>query len=210
MGFDGTLDLERWLRQQRGEIHDIFERAAEELQSSGIRLLIGSMPPVLEDQDGCTSIKIAPLRFGDSNRNEALSLSLAATTRRGPPRYLVVLEVSGVLVIQALQKLATEHQDIWEKTYLKNGFWMSDSSNALALNTLSQITQSGSSGYHITVVFLHSDMSQTIRLGVMVMGILYRSILDEIAEASKMGRLFTQLINSLGNNIPRFQRNARP
>jgi len=210
MGFDTTLDTERWLRQQSGVIHDLFERATEELQSGGIRLLIGSVQPVLEDQEECKSIKIIPLRFSGSNDNDALSLSLVATIRRGPPRYMVVLGVSGILVIQALRELATEHTDIWETTYVRNGLWISDGENTHALSALSQIMQSASTSLRITGVFLHSDLNRTIRHGVMVMGILYRSILDELSEASKMARLYTQLSNCLDNSIPRFQRIVRP
>jgi hypothetical protein len=210
MRLDTTLDTDRWLRQQSGVIHDVFERAAEELQSSGIRLLVGSVQPALEDMDQCKSITIVPLRFSGSNDDEALSLSLLATTRRGPPRYMVVLAVSGILTVRALRNLATEHADIWKKAYLKNGLWISDGENTHALCDLSQIIQNAGTSLRITGVFLHSDLSRTIQQGVMVIGILYRSILDELSEAGKMGRLYAQLSNSLDNSIPRFQRIVRP
>jgi hypothetical protein len=210
MGFAPALDTEHWLRQQRGVIRDVFERAAEELQGSGIRLLAGSVPPSSEDLDHAKSIKLVPLRFSDSNDGESLSLSLLATARRGPPRYAVALKVSGALTFQALRKLATEHSDIWRRAYLRNGLWIGEGENAELLSDLSQITQSKGAGLSIAGVFLHSDLSRTIEQGVMLLGLLYRSMLDELSGASKMGKLYAQLTNRLDNYVPRFQRMARP
>lgn len=210
MGFDTPFDAERWLGQQSGFIQDLFETAAEELQASGIRLLAGSVPPSSENLDYSKSIKLVPLRFSGSNATESLSLTLLATNRRGPPRYAVVLEVSGTLTIQALRKLAMEHADIWERAYLKTGLWIGEGANTELLNHLSQVTQSIGAKLSITGMFLHSDLSRTIQQGVMVLGVLYRSVLDELSEVSRMGRLYAQLNSHLDNYTPRFERILRP
>jgi len=210
MGFDSMFDGDTWLRQQSGIIRDIFERAATELQASGIRLVAGSVSPMLEDLDYAKRISLLPLRFSSSDGEESLSLSVLATTRRGPPRYAVVLEVSGVSPFQALQRLVIEHADIWDKAYLRTGLWIGEGANVKLLNDLSQITQSTGSKLSITGVFLHSDLGLTIQQGVMTMGLLYRSILDELSGAGKMGRLYAQLNNSLDHCTSRFQRMIRP
>jgi hypothetical protein len=210
MGFDRELDAERWLRQQNGVVHDLFDRAATELQNSGIRLLLGSTPPILEELDSGKRITIRPLRFASSNGNESLSLSLLATIRGGAPRYVVVLEVSGPLTCQALQKLASEYEDVWDKAYLRTGLWIGEDANTRRLSEVSQIRESTGEKLCITGVFLHSDLSRTIQQGVMVMGMLYRSVLDELSNAGKMRRLYAQLSNCLDNVTPRFQRMIQP
>src|SRR6185437_1690868 len=113
MRYSMELDAERWLRQQSGVIHDLFDRAATELEVTGIRLLLGSTPPALEDLDKGKRITILPLRLVRSGDDEALSLSLLATIKGGTPRYVVILEVSGPLTCRALRKLALECEDVW-------------------------------------------------------------------------------------------------
>lgn len=210
MGFETQLDSERWLRQQSGVIHELFEKAATELQGAGVRLLLGSAPPTSEDLDCGKRIALRPLRFTGIKNNESLSLSLMATIRRGPPRYVVVLGVSGELTYQAVQKLVLKHEDIWDKTYLRTGLWIGEGANTNLLRNVSQIRESTCDKLCITGVFLHSDMSRTIQQGVMVMGVLYRSILDELSDAGKMGRLYAQMNNCLEHATPRFQRIIRP
>ena len=103
-----------------------------------------------------------------------------------------------------------EYAHIYEKVYLKTGLWIGEGANATLLNHLSQITQNENSKLRITGVFLHSDLSLTIQRGVMTIGLLYRSILDELSGASKMSRLYAQLNNSLDNCTASFQRIVRP
>ena len=210
MVLDPGLDAERWLRQQSGVIHELFERAAEELLESGIRLFVGSVPPRSEDLECGKSIKLVPLRFSGSNDSESLSLSLLATTKRGPPRYAIVLEASCALTIQALRKLAMDHPDIWHRAYLRSGLWIGEGENTQLLSDLSQVTQGTGAKLRFTGVFLHSDLSHSIQQGLMVLGVLYRSILDELSEAGKMERLYSQLSNRLGKYQPTFQRIVRP
>jgi hypothetical protein len=210
MGLDAAFNGETWLRQQASIIDDLFERAAVELQANGIRLLAGSAPPKPEDLESTKKITLLPLRFSISNGEESLSLSLLATTRKGPPRYAVKLEVLGVLTREALQRLAIEYADIWDKAYLKTGLWIDEGANAQPLNDLSQITRITSSRLNIAGAFLRADLGLTIQQGVMTMGLLYRSVLDELSGAGKMSRLYAQLNNCLGNRTPSFQRIIRP
>jgi hypothetical protein len=210
MGSDPQLDSERWLRQQSGVVSDLFERAATELQENGIRLLTGSALTAMQESDSSKKITLVPLRFAGSNGNESLSLSLLAAIRMGPAHYAVVLEVSGPLTYRALQTLAIEHADIWERMYLKVGLWIGEGTRVKLLNDLSQLTQSAESRLTIAGTFLHSDLGRTIQQGVMTMGLLYRSILDTLAGASKMGRLYVQLNHCLDNHVTTFQRIIRP
>jgi hypothetical protein len=133
-----------------------------------------------------------------------------ATTRGGPPRYTVILTVSGTLATHALQRLATQHVDVWEKAYLRNGLWISDGESTCPLSELSQVIQVRGTTLRITGGFLHSDLSRTIQRGVIVVAILYRCVLDELSGASKMKTLFAQMNNSLGGSLPKYQRVVRP
>jgi hypothetical protein len=210
MGSDPQLDSERWLRQQSGVISDLFERAATELQENGIRLLTGSALTAMQESDCIRKITLVPLRFAASNGNESLSLSFLAAIRTGPPHYAVVLEVSGPLTYRALETLAVEHADIWETAYLKVGLWIDQGTGAKLLNDLSQLTLSEGPRLTIAGAFLHSDFGRTIQQGVMTMGLLYRSILDVLAGAGKMGKLYVQLNRCLNNRAITFQRIIRP
>jgi hypothetical protein len=204
------LDAERWLGQQNCIIYDIFERAATELQDNGIRLLLGSTSPTIEEVDCDQRISIVPLRFGKSDTDEKLCLSLLATIRRGPPRYAVILNVAGRLTYRTLQTLTTEHADILSKTYLKVGLWITEGATTEPLNDLSQITQMVGSNVNFTGVYLHSDLGRRIQQGVMTLGVLYRGVLDGLSGAGNMSRLYTQLSNSLDYRTTKFQRIIRP
>lgn len=210
MGFDSAVEGERWLRYQGNVIGEILERAAGELDAVGIRLLAGSADPMLEDLDGARRISLLPLRFSQPKSEDSLSLRLTATTKGGPPRYLVALQVSGPLACGSLRRLAIEFTDIWEKAYLSTGLWIGEGRCAQRLTQVSQITHSLESSYLITGPFLPSDPSRTIQHGLMTMGVLYRSVLDEIAGAVKLRRLHAQLSSLLGNRPLIFQRLIRP
>jgi hypothetical protein len=210
MRLDTTLDAEKWLRQQGSFISDVFERAATELEASGIRLLAGSAPLRLEDFDSVKMLTLLPLRFVGSDQEQSLSLSLSASIRKGVPRYLVAVSVSGTLAYESLRRLATEHPSIWQKAYLKTGLWIGEDGYSQLLTDLCQITESTSGMISITAVYLHSDRGRSIQIGVMVLGLLYRSVLDELCGASKMPRLYTQLASELDNYTPSFQRIIRP
>jgi hypothetical protein len=204
------FDAERWLRQQGSRVHDLFETAAKESRDNGIQLLLGSSPPTLEELECSRQITILPLRFLTSSGKVSLSLSLLATIEGGPSRYAVIVDAIGQLPVQALRKLILEHEEIWEKAYLRTGLWIGKGANTRLLNNASQIIESDGDGICITGVFLHSDLSRTIQQGVMVLGLLYRSILDELSDAGKMRRLYAQLTKSLDSGKPRFQRIIHP
>jgi hypothetical protein len=208
MNSDCSVDPQGWLRQQSGVIEDIFERAASELQTSGIRLRTGSAPPKVEECDSTRKITLSPLRF--SNGDELLSLCLLATTRGGPRRYVVMLEISGVATCEAFRRLASNYAEVWERGYLKTGLWVGDRTDWKLLNHLSQITQAATSNLSISGTFLHSDMGRTIQEGLMSVGVLYRSVLDELSGVGKMDRLYAQLSNLLDGRRATYQRIIRP
>jgi hypothetical protein len=173
-------------------------------------LLIGSVLPKADDDDHVKAITLLPLRFASPASADTLSLSLLATTRNGPARYAVAFKVSGALTCAAVRELADKHADIWEKTHLKSGLWIGDGASAVLLNDLSQIKVDTISQLGITGMFLHSDLRRTIQHGVMTMGVLYRSVLDELAGADRVRRLYAQLNASLDNRASSFQRMVRP
>lgn len=206
---DGSFDIRLWLGRQSALVIDLFERAATELEASGIRLLAGSIPPKFEECDCSKKIGISPLRF--STGEEFLSLSLEASTRGGAPRYVVRLEIRGALVSQSLFNLVNGYPDVWTRAYLMSGLWIGDGTNWNLLNHFDQLSVLPSyTTVSIGGAFLHSDMPRTIQEGVMVVGVLYRSVLDELSNAGKMSRLYTQLSNILGERMPIFRRLLSP
>jgi hypothetical protein len=207
---DTQLDAESWLRQQNSVIQDLFDRATTELQGSGIRILLGSTHPTLTDMDYGKRVTIQPIRFTDSNGSDSLSLSLSATIKGGPPRYVVVLEATGSLTCQALEKLSLEHEDVWNKLYLRTGLWIGEPPNTRLLSDVSQIRGRNGDRIRIAGAFLHSDLGRTVEQGVMVIGVLYRGILDQLSDAGKMRRLYAQLHRCLDHTAPRFQRIIHP
>ena len=210
MHLNVAFDSDQWLRRQTGVIRDLFEQAAADLEASGIRLLAGSLPPKSEDSDSVKRITLMPLRFSGSNGQQLLSLSLLATKNRGAARYIVALEMAGPVPCHALQSLAMEYADIWNRAYIRVGLWISEGEESKLLNDLSQITQSATSGVSLAGAFLHSDIGGTIQQGVMMVGLLYRSILDEISGACKMSRLYAQLARSVDCRGAIFERLVRP
>lgn len=206
---EGHLDTKLWLSRQSSILPDIFERAATELEANGVRLRTGSFSPKIEECDCVKRIAISPLRF--SRREEFLSLSLAASTRGGPPRYVVLLEVSGTPTIQALYNLVSAYSDVWSKGYVMSGLWLGDGTDWELLNRLDQLVpQACNPKIAIASTFLHSAMPRTIQDGLMLVAVLYRSVLDELSSAAKMGRLYSQFTNSLHGRKPSFQRLIRP
>src|ERR1700674_4821609 len=71
-------------------------------------------------------------------------------------------------------------------------------------NTLERELQSTSSRISVFGALLHSDSNRTLQEGIMVLGLLYRSILDELTGASKTIRLCIHLDHHLGNHVPDF------
>lgn len=207
---DNVDNSERWLRQQSSIIPDLFEKAAVELEASGIRLLAGSVPPMVEECDSTKRVGISPLRFSNSNTEELLSLSLLASMRGGPPRYIVSVRIRGELTREAFHKLASGYAAVWSQGYLAIGLWIGDGADWKLLNHLHQLSLTGNAEFSISGTFLHSDMTRSIQDGLLLMAVLYRSMLDELAGAGKMNRLYAQLSNSLEGRKPTFQRIIRP
>jgi hypothetical protein len=207
---DNVSNADRWLRQQSSIIPDLFEKAAVELEASGIRLLAGSVPPIVEECDNTKRVGISPLRFSKSNTEEFLSLSLLASIRGGPLRYTVSLRIRGDLTREAFQKLANEYAAVWSQAYLTIGLWIGGGGDWELLNHLDQLSLTGNAELNISGTFLHSDMTRRIQDGLLLMAVLYRSMLDELAGAGKMSRLYAQLSNRIEGRKPTFQRIIRP
>lgn len=206
---DGNLDASLWLGRQRDILTDIFDRAATELGTSGIRLLTGSLCPKLEECDCAKRIAISPLRF--SSGEEFVSLSLAADARGGPPRYVVLLKIRGFHPLEAFHKLGSQYAELCGRAYLMTGLWISDAADWRLLNHLGQLSVARADlSVRIGGTFLHSDMPRTIQDGFMLVGVLYRSLLDELSGAGKMARLYSRFTNSLDGRRPSFRRMIRP
>ena len=205
-----AVDKEHWLLEQKSIVTDLFTQATGELQSAGIRILTGSCPPVLDATSDSPRIYLTPLRYSNPDNGPALELNLAATTRGGPARYTITLQIHGPQGIEALRNLSRNNPDWWQKLYVGRGLWLNDGKETQILNDLSKITNYASDKLQLTAVLLHSEWNRAIQRGIKVMGLLYRSVLDELSGASKLSNLATLLMDLLDGHPPQFERYIRP
>ena len=200
------LNEDRWLNDQSSIINEQFDKAAQELQECGIRLLAGSAPPLAHKNQEARILTLVPERFSRTDA-PALSLSVLATKRGGPPRYVVSIQVASDLTRDALRSLVAKHPEIWEKAYLHAGFWVGAGADTELFKRTEQLTESGCPDLTLRAVVLFSDSTANIREAIMSIGLLYRAIFDEVSGAGKLLRLFAALENKAGKAPPKkFQR----
>lgn len=206
----GEPNSELWLRHQRGVLADLLERAANELQEAGIRMLVGSSPPSLDETPVATTMHLTPIRYSKGASTGTLELSLRAVLNPRPQRYEIAVGLTGPHPIGTLRQMVEGHADIWQQLYLGNGFWVARDGSVDPLQTVAQLTEGNHSSLTIAAAYLHSALPHTIVEGVMLMGTLYRGLLDEMCGARTMSRHFSSLTKRLGGRIPRLQRLVRP
>jgi len=189
---------------------DIFDRAVEELDSAGVRLLTGSSPPRQENLSSVAQITLTPIRFGNNSANASFALSVSATATNGPGRYVVTLRSSGREPHQALIRLTSKNSDVWRANYIEVGLWIYDAEHIEHLNSIQQIENNESATIAISGVVLHSSSGYAVRAGLMSMAVIYRSLLDELSDASKMAKLSNNVLRQLGGQRPSYDRAFRP
>lgn len=205
-----SFDAQAWQSRQSIALRDIFDRAVEQLDVAGVRLLTGSLPPTHENLSSIAQIKLIPIRYRKSVATFApLALSLSATATNGPGRYIVALRTSGEESHQAFNRLTDKNLDIWRANYLAVGLWIYDSEHMELLNSIEQI-RIQKSAMTISGVFLHSSSRYAVQAGLMSMAVLYRSLLDKLSEVSKMARLSTCVLQQLDGQRPSYERIFRP
>ncbi len=203
-------NAERWLWEQKSIITELFESAADELESAGVRLRAGSSPPVLEDMLDGRRIRLTPTRLSQLPDGGAFALTLLATVKGGPHRYEIILEISGAQPLEALKHLGEAHAEVWQRVYLRNGLWLVQGGNIDSLNEIQQLMPNQDPNLAIVAAFLHSELPRTIIEGAMLLGTLYRCIFDELCGVTRMTKLCNLLANKLGGRIPRLHRDVRP
>jgi hypothetical protein len=203
-------DTARWLNEQTSFINDLFTRAAEELHAAGVRILTGSNAPIFDDFKDETRILLTPLRFSNKDSDAALALNISASVHGGPPRFVITQGIHGLTGVEALRSLSSCNPDPWRRFYAGHGLWLTNAEGARLLNDSTKMNEIAGSWLTVSAVFLHSDLSRTIQAGVMVMGLLYRGLLDELSGASRFGNLAARLDEHLAGQNPRFQHGIRP
>lgn len=204
-----SFDVQAWQRRQMSVLEIIFDKAVEELGVAGTRLLSGSSPAVSESLSSVAQITLSPLRYGRGSDNGFLALVLGATTSNGPGRYVVSLRISGDEPTEALTRLIDRHPDIWRANYLNVGLWLRGDEGDEHLNMIEQLINRKSRNVTISGVILHSSSGQAVQAALMSIAVLYRSVLDELSDASKMARLSACLGQRL-NSRPNYDRLFRP
>jgi hypothetical protein len=177
---------------------------------TGIRTLVGSSPPILDETPIGITIRLTPTRYSKDASTGTLELSLRAVLNPGPQRYEIVIGLAGSHPIGTLRRMVEEHAEIWQQVYLGNGFWVTRDGSVDPLQTAAQLTEGNHSRLTIAAAYLHSALPRTIVEGVMLLGTLYRGLLDEMCGAHNMRRHFSSLTKRLGGRIPRLQRLVRP
>ena len=190
-------------------LSDIFERAVEELQIAGLRLLIGSMPPLHEHLHSGPQISLVPARFANA-ATAPLALRISATAENGPCRFIVNLGISGEDACCAVERLIENHPEIWSANYLGIGLWISWNRQIVHLNDLEQLRADRGVARNITGVLLHCSTGRAVQAGLMWMSVIYRSVLDELSDSSRMPRLSTLVLEQLDHQRPRFDKTFRP
>ena len=203
-----AIDWDHWSSQQLATVKDIFDEAADELKNVGIRLLVGSEVRSLKHTDGAEGIALVPPRFDDVEGN-LLNLSFVATKAKGPPRYVITLLLSGHQTIQALHALAKMNVELWERLFLQSGLWIGYEDDLLPFIDLCQILDRNEPGIILHGVYLHSELNRTYREGVMVLGTLYRSVLDRLNDVNSFGPFFARL-KTVCVHSPRYRGSVRP
>jgi hypothetical protein len=208
MRAEPAIDWDHWSGQQLTTVKEIFGEAADELKNLGVRLLVGSEIRSLRDEDEAEGITLVPPRF-DGAEGNLLNLSLIVTKAKGPPRYVITLLVSGHQTIQALHALAKMNMELWERFFLGSGLWIGYEDDLLPFIDLCQILERNEPGIILHGVYLHSELNRTYREGVMVLGTLYRSILDRLNDVNSFGPFFARL-KIVCAHPPRYRGSIRP
>jgi hypothetical protein len=202
--------MQAWQSQQMSALDVIFDSAVDELNLAGVRILTGSLPPVRENLPSVAQIALTPIRYGLDITKGSLTLTLRATATNGPGRYIVALQISGEEPNQALARLMDKNPDVWRTHYLDVGLWVRDGEDTEHLNILNQLRNRKSTSVSISGVMLHSSSGYTVQAALMSIGVLYRSVLDELSNASKMARLSTCVLLQLNGRRPNYDRIFRP
>ena len=205
-----TFDAKARQCRQTITLEDIFERAVEALDAAGVRLLIGSLPPGQENLPSIAQITLIPIRYMSNSGNTSFALGLSATATNGPGRYVVTLRISGEEPRQALNRLIDKNSDVWRSNYLGVGIWIDDGEHIEHLNSVEQIKVHKSGATVLSGVILHSSPSYSVQAGLMSMAVIYRSLLDELSDASKMAKLSNCVLQRLGGQRPSYDRIFRP
>jgi hypothetical protein len=200
----------RWLIAQTNVIREHFERSFEELDSAGIRLKTGSSVHISDETSDIRKIWLTPSRFLGQKDDNALILSLIATAERGPRRFELALEVSGSKPLGALLCLSGSGEKVWQRICFQNGLWIRRNGNTAPLRNLQQLTEDRDVDLIIAAAFLDSESPNTVVEGIMLLGTVYRCILDELCDASRMPKLCNALVNRLGGRVPTFPKVIRP
>lgn len=201
---------ERWLAGQGCVVVGVFEEALDEMQTKGFRIRAGSTEPNLEESHHHRRVSITPSRFSHVRGRELLCLLLEATTTHSTAHYVVGVEASGDFVLDAVRRLALGSPDVWETAFLKAGLWITLSGQSQPLTQRSQIKDETGCKVQIAAAFPPSQARRTLKQGVMILGLLYRSVLDELSESGRMRSLVSRLRLDLGGYMPRFQRVLPP
>jgi hypothetical protein len=78
------------------------------------------------------------------------------------------------------------------------------------LRNVQQVIEDHGANATIGAAFLHSELPNTVIEGIMLLGTIYRCVLDELSGAGRMPRLCNALVNSLRGRTPSFPRVIRP
>lgn len=205
-----TTNPEEWLARQGDLVPVLFEEALDEMQAKGFRMRAGSAGTGLNESHHYKRASIIPSRFSHAQGNDLLCLLLEASTRHSTAHYVVGVEASGDFVLDAFRRLASGNPDVWETAFLRAGLWITLSEQSQPFTQTSQIKNESGSKVQIAAAFPPTQARRTLKQAVMILGLMYRSAVDEFSGSGRMPSLVSRLKLDLGGYLPRFQRVLPP
>ncbi len=210
MNLETPTNPGEWLTGQGPIVAAIFEEALDEMQTKGFRMRAGSTEPRLDESRHYRRASVIPSRFARVRGRELLCLLLEATTAHSTAHYVVGVEASGDFVFDAFRRLALGSPEAWEAAFLKAGLWITLAGQSRPFTQSSQILGEISSKVQIAAAFPPSLAGRTLKQAVMILGLLYRSAIDEFSASGRMPTMVSLLRLDLGGYLPRFQRIIPP
>lgn len=189
---------------------ELFEKATSELESCSIRVGVGSGPFTLTSTDNAEVVQMVPSRYEHEQGSPRLAMRLRATVHVGPPRYEVSLALSGEQTMGALRRLASENAEDWGQILNRAYLWMARSGIVRALRSPAQLVEVEGASVSLIAVYLRFDVPRPVVEGLLLVGTLYRCVLDGVVDAARMHTLCRILCRHLGGRFPHINKTIQP
>jgi hypothetical protein len=200
---------EGWLASQQSEIADLFERAADQLESFGVRVRAGSLKSTtLCDQE--RGIELTPARVRAGSSGTEFFFAFRASIRRGPARYELALNLVAPYSLALLSRLGEQYSAEWKHILERACLWIVRDTRIEKLTNIESFLVPNSQIIRVVATYAAGDTSHSLLEGLLLMLLLYRCLLDEGCGAGNMRAHLSKLSHHLGNRLPTVNSTIRP